>query len=53
MLFTNDEIIFLNCIYKINRYKISLYVMIDITCLNIFFYFDIYLLQNEKLKNYQ
>ena len=50
---TNDKIIILDCIYKTNRYNIFLIILIEIICFNISFYFDIYFLKNEIVKNYE
>ena len=51
--FENNEIILLNCIYKINRYKMFFCIFTRMTYLNISFYFDICLLKNEKFENYK
>ena len=50
---TNDEIIILDCTYKTNRYNMFLIILIEITCFNISFYFDMCFLKNEIVKNYE
>ena len=52
MLTTNDEICILDCIYKTNKYKMSLIIMTKITSLNISYYASIYFMKNEKHENY-
>ena len=49
----NDEIMLLNCTYKINRYKMFFCIDTETTTLNIFFYANMILLKEKKLKNYQ
>ena len=50
---TNDKILIINCTYKINRYNISLIILIKTIYFNISFYFDMYFLKNETIKNYE
>ena len=52
MLVQNFEILIINCIYKINKYKISLLIIIDVINLNILFYVNFYFLSNENIKNF-
>ena len=49
----NDEIFIVNCIYKINRYRILLFILFEITNINIFYYANFVFLKDENLKNYQ
>ena len=46
----NDEIMLLNCIYKINRYKMSFCIDTKTTTLNTFFYADMILLKKKNWK---
>ena len=43
----NYEIFIMNCIYKINKYKLFLLVIVDHICINITFYADLYFLFDE------
>ena len=52
LLVENLEILIINCIYKINRYKMSLLIIIDITNLNIFFYIDFCFMKEEHFEDY-
>ena len=49
----NDEILILDYIYKINRYKMLFIIVIEIIYLNIIFYIDMCFINNENLKNYE
>ena len=42
----------MNCIYKINRYKMSLLIIIEVIALNIFFFVKFYFMKVEKTTNY-
>ena len=52
LLIKNYEILIMNAIYKINRYKISLLVIVDETTLNIIFYVVFAFLSDETKKNF-
>ena len=49
----NHEILLMNCIYKINRYKMSLLIIIDQTALHIIFYVAFVFIFDEKEENYR
>ena len=49
----NSKIYLINCIYKINRYRMSLCIIIDVTSLNIIFYVVFCFLFNERMQNYE
>jgi hypothetical protein len=42
----------MNCIYKINRYRMSFFVITDQTTINIIFYVAFVFMYQKKLKNY-
>ena len=46
------KIILINCIYKTNRYKILLLIIIEIIVLNITFYVAFYFIKGENYSNY-
>lgn len=48
-----DELLILDCIYKTNRYRISLAIMTRIIDLNISFYARMCFMKGENLKNYE
>ena len=48
----NYEVLLINVIYKINKYKISLVIVIDCTVLNIIFYVNFVFIKEEKTSNY-
>jgi len=52
MLANYYKIILINCIYKINRYKISLLIIIKVIALNITFYVVFYFIKDENYSNY-
>jgi hypothetical protein len=52
LLKNNWKILLMNCIYKINKYKFSLFVIVDHIFLNITFYVDFAFLTKETKKNY-
>ena len=52
MLKRNCEILIKNYIYKINRYKILLLIIIKIIALNIFFFVNFYFMIAKKTFNY-
>ena len=52
MLCKNFEIIVMNCIYKTNKYKMSLLVIMSHTALSTSFYIDFAFLESEKEKNF-
>ena len=53
MLRVNEKVMIINCIYKINRYRMSLIVCTEIICLNTSFYAKQAFFKDEKLKNYK
>ena len=52
ILTTNDEICILDCIYKTNKYKMSLIIMTKITNFYISYYASICFMKNKKHENY-
>ena len=52
ILTTNDEICILDCIYKTNKYKMSLIIMTKIINFNISYYASMCFIKNEKHENY-
>ena len=42
----------MNYIYKINKYKMSLLIIIEVTCLNISFFVAFYFMKNESFSDY-
>ncbi len=52
MLKRNNEIFIMNCIYKINRYKMLLLIIIKIIVLNIFFFVNFYFMTAKKISDY-
>ncbi len=50
---SNHEVLMMNCIYKTNRYRMSLFVIIDQTKLNIIFYVAFVFMTHEYLSNYE
>ncbi len=52
MLTCNSEILIMNCIYKINCYKMSLLIIIEVIALNIFFFVEFCFMTVEKTANY-
>ena len=49
---TNSQILLMNCIYKMNCYKLLLMIINEITFFNISFYVVFYFFIAEKEKNY-
>ena len=52
MLLHNEKTLILNCIYKTNRYHMSLIIETEVTDLNTFFFVDMCFLKSEKLDDY-
>jgi len=52
MLKRNSEILIMNCIYKINHYKMLLLIIIEVIALNIFFFIEFCFMKVEKTANY-
>ena len=52
LLKINSKILIMNCIYKINRYKLSLLVIFEITALNISFYIAFVFMLHEIADDY-
>jgi len=48
----NLKILIMNCIYKTNKYKMSLLIIIDVICLNTFFFVVFYFIKDEIFDNY-
>jgi len=46
------EILIINCIYKTNKYKMFLLIIIEVTCLNIFFFVVFYFIKSKNFNNY-
>ena len=49
----NSEILFMNCIYKINRYKMSLMMINEVTKINKTFYVDFVFLSSEHTSDFK
>ena len=52
LLHLNIKILIINCIYKTNKYKIFLLIIIEIIVLNIIFYVDFCFIKKENYNNY-
>jgi len=52
MLKRNSEVLIMNCIYKINRYKMSLLIITEVTALNTSFFVGFCFMEAEKTANY-
>jgi len=52
LLCLNIKILIINCIYKINKYKIFLFIIIEIIVLNIIFYVEFYFIKGKNYNNY-
>jgi len=52
MLVNYYEIILMNCIYKTNKYKMSLLIIIKVIVLNITFYVAFYFIKDENYSDY-
>ncbi len=52
MLICNSKILIMNCIYKINHYKMLLLIIIKVIALNIFFFVEFCFMTVEKTVNY-
>ena len=52
LLARNYEVLIMNCIYKINKYKLSLLVIVGHICIGITFYADFCFLFDEIQKDY-
>jgi hypothetical protein len=50
---SNHEILMMNCTYKTNRYRMSLFVITDHTKLNIIFYVAFVFMTHEHISNYE
>ena len=48
----NYEVLLIDVIYKINKYKISLVIVIGCTALNIIFYVNFAFIREEKTPDY-
>ena len=53
ILCKNFEIFVMNCIYKINRYDMSLMIIMNHIAININFYIDFAFLKKKKQKNFE
>ncbi len=52
MLANYYKIILINCIYKTNRYKMSLLIIIEIIVLNTTFYVAFYFIKDKNYSDY-
>ena len=52
LLIENSKVLIMNCIYKTNKYKMSLLIINDVTNLNIFFYVDFCFMKDENFSDY-
>ncbi len=52
LLCENFKILIMNCIYKINKYKMLLLIIIDVTSLNIFYYIVFCFMKDESFDDY-
>ena len=52
LLHENFKILIMNCIYKINKYKILLLIIINITSLNIFYYVIFCFMKDKSFNDY-
>ncbi len=52
MLANYYKIILINCIYKINKYKILLLIIIKVIVLNIIFYIAFYFIKDKNYNKY-
>ena len=52
LLRENHEFLLINCTYKINKYKMSLLIIIKIISLNIIFYVNFDFMKKEYYNNY-
>ena len=49
----NFEILVMNCIYKINKYDMSLMIIMSHTAIDTNFYIDFAFLEKKKQKNFE
>lgn len=52
LLHENFKILIMNCIYKINKYKMLLLIIINITSLNIFYYIIFCFMKDKSFNDY-
>jgi len=52
LLRKNLEMLIINCIYKTNKYKILLLIIIEVTYLNISFFIIFCFIKDEIFNNY-
>ena len=48
----NHEVLILDAIYKMNKYKFSLFVIIEVTVLNSSFYVNFVFIKSKYILNY-
>ena len=48
----NHEVLLMNCTYKINKYKISLLIIIEVISLNIIFYVNFCFMKEKRHNDY-
>jgi len=53
LLCFNINFLIMNCIYKTNKYKMSLFIIIEIIVLNIIFYVAFCFIKSENYNNYE
>lgn len=53
LLCLNIKILIMNCIYKTNKYKISLLIIIEVIVLNIIFYVDFCFMKKKSYSDYE
>jgi len=53
LLCLNMKILTMNCIYKTNKYKMSLFIIIEIIVLNIIFYVVFCFMKSENYNDYE
>ena len=52
LLLKNFEVLIMNCIYKTNKYKMFLLIIIDVISLNIIFYVEFCFMKDENFSDY-
>ncbi len=53
LLYLNIEILIIDYIYKTNKYKISLIIIIEVIVLNITFYVEFYFIKRKNYNDYK
>ncbi len=52
LLRDNSKILIIDCIYKTNKYKMLLLIIIEVTCLNISFFVVFCFIKDKNFGNY-